>query len=161
MLYKSNLIKVFSNKLEILCEILSRIFKKPVELNLIRLHHPYHDSNILVNLLGLVLNKNNLRKTIGSLYENNDVVKNLNNLSSPFLNSKTENMINPAFVSGLNIKVAGRLIKEPIIPRLTVKNFEKGAVATGKVNFLDVARITKKNKKGTFSITVSSAQKFF
>ena len=67
----------------------------------------------------------------------------------------------PAFLSGLNIKIAGRLMREPIIPRITTKVFEKGAIATGKVNYLDVASITKKNKKGAYTIKITSGQNFF
>ena len=52
-------------------------------------------------------------------------------------------------------------MKEPIIPRLTTKNFERGATSPGKVNYLDIANITNKNKKGANTITIKSAQKFF
>jgi hypothetical protein len=52
-LRKFNLTSVFQNKFKFICAILSNKFNKPVELQLIRLHHPYHDSNILVNLLSL------------------------------------------------------------------------------------------------------------
>nr|WRO39390.1 ribosomal protein S3 [Floccularia luteovirens] len=143
----------FPNKFNILLFILSKFFKKPVELELIRLHHPYYDSNILVNLLGLIVKKKNINITIRKLYAKKNAVINFND----------KNQINeiPAFLSGLNIKVAGRLLKEAIIPRKTTKIFEKGSTATGKVNMLDVQRITKKNKKGAFSITISSGQNFF
>jgi hypothetical protein len=67
----------------------------------------------------------------------------------------------PAFLSGLNIKIAGRLMGEPIIPRITTKVYGKGASATGKVNYLDVARITKKNRKGAYTIKITSGQNFF
>jgi len=50
---------------------------------------------------------------------------------------------------------------EAIVPRMTTKRFEKGASATGKVNFLDKSTITKKNKKGAYTIKVISAQNFF
>lgn len=65
-----------------------------------------------------------------------------------------------AYISGLYIKIGGRLMREPIIPRLTTKKFEVGAIATGKVNFVDSARITKKNKKGAFTIKITYAQNF-
>ena len=83
------------------------------------------------------------------------VVKDLNN---PALNP-VGNI--PSFLSGLNIKVAGRLMREPIIPRITTRVFSKGATATGKVNYLDVASITKKNRKGAYTIKVTSGQNFF
>jgi hypothetical protein len=52
-------------------------------------------------------------------------------------------------------------MREPIIPRITTKNFDLGAKATGKVNFLDSAFITKKNKKGAYTIKITSGQNFF
>ena len=155
-LNKFNLFKVFSIKIKLICEILSNKFKKPIELQLIRIHHPFHDSNILVNLLSLnIKNKNfktNLaieklyaKKTIKSLYD---------------YNIDTVNFI-PTFLSGIKIRIGGRLMREHIIPRITTKNFERGASSPGKVNFLDIATINKKNKKGSYTIKIFSGQNFF
>jgi len=155
-LRKFNLTKVFQNKFKLILKILSLKFNKPVELQLIRLHHPYHDSNILVNLLSLNI-KNKRKKArvaIQKIY-NKKPVKNLN-----FPNLKSGKLV-PAFLSGLNIKIAGRLMGEPIIPRITKKIYGKGATAIGKVNYLDVARITKKNRKGAYTIKITSGQNFF
>jgi len=149
------LTKIFFNKFKILCDILSNLFKKPVELNLIRLHYPYNDSNILVTLLGIMINKIKLRMIIRRLFEK-AVIKNLNKVN---LNRKVN--IIPAFLSGINIKVAGRLMTQKVIPRITVKNTRRGASARGKVNYLDVARYTNKNKRGAFSITIKAGQNYF
>lgn len=155
-LRKLNLIKIFSGRLSLLCEILSNKFNKPVELQLIRLHHPYHDSNILVNLLSLNI-KNKRKKAriaINKIY-NKRAVKKLNDPSLNSINSI------PNFLSGLNVKIAGRLMREPIVPRMTTKIFGRGASSPGKVNYLDVATITKKNRKGAYTITIKSGQNFF
>ena len=69
--------------------------------------------------------------------------------------------MSPANWSGLNIKISGRLMREPIIPRITTKKFEKGYTAKGKVNYSDVARFTSKNRKGAFTITIKSGQNFY
>jgi hypothetical protein len=165
---------VFQNKFKLICAILSNKFNKPVELQLIRLHHPYHDSNILVNLLSLNI-KNKRKKArvaIQKIY-NKKPVKFLNdpNLKKPALpmaesqdlglKARGTGNLTPAFLSGLNIKIAGRLMGEPIIPKITTKVFGKGASAIGKVNYLDVARITKKNRKGAYTIKITSGQNFF
>jgi hypothetical protein len=155
-LNKFNLFKVFSIKFKLICDILSNKFKKPIELQLIRIHHPFHDSNILVNLLSLniknkkfktnvAIEKLYAKKTIKSLYD---------------YNIDTVNFI-PTFLSGIKIRIGGRLMREPIIPRITTKNFERGASSPGKVNFLDTATINKKNKKGSYTIKISSGQNFF
>jgi Mitochondrial ribosomal protein (VAR1) len=155
-LNKFNLFKVFSIKFKLICEILSNKFKKPVELQLIRIHHPFHDSNILANLLSLNI-KNKKFKTniaIEKLYAK----KTIKNLYDYNVNSV---IFIPAFLSGIKIRIGGRLMREPIIPRITTKNFERGASSPGKVNFLDTATINKKNKKGSYTIKISSGQNFF
>jgi len=155
-LRKFNLAEVYNNKFKIIIEILTRKFNKPVVFQIIRTHNPYFDSNILANLLSLNIRnkKKKSRIAINKIYSNK-AVKNLNDH-----NLKSVNLI-PAFLSGLNLKIGGRLMKEPIIPRLTTKNFERGATSPGKVNYLDIANITNKNKKGANTITIKSAQKFF
>ena len=155
-LNKFNLFKVFTMKFKLICEILSNKFKKPVELQLIRIHHPYHDSNILVNFLSLNIRNKKFKPLIAieKLYAKK-VVKNLYDYSINSINSI------PTFLSGINIRIGGRLMREPIIPRITTKKFERGASSPGKVNFLDTATITKKNRKGSYTINISSGQNFF
>jgi hypothetical protein len=82
-LRKFNLTKVYQKKFKLICAILSKIFNKPVELQLIRLHHPYHDSNILVNLLSLNIKnkKKKARVAIQKIY-NKKPVKFLNGASA-------------------------------------------------------------------------------
>ena len=155
-LNKFNLFKVFSLKFKLICEILSNKFKKPVELQLIRIHQPFHDSNILVNLLSLNIRNKKFKTNVAieKLYAKK-TVKNLYDYSM-----KSVNYI-PSFLSGIKIRIGGRLMREPIIPRITTKNFERGASSPGKVNFLDTATITKKNRKGSYTIKISSGQNFF
>ena len=69
--------------------------------------------------------------------------------------------ITPSYLTGLNIKIGGRLMRYKIVKKRTVKLFQRGASASGKVNFTDWARFTSKNKKGAFSITVSTGQNIF
>ncbi|EPQ49801.1 hypothetical protein GLOTRDRAFT_9018, partial [Gloeophyllum trabeum ATCC 11539] len=123
--------------------ILSRIFNKPVELELIRLYRPYFDSNILVNTIGLISNKIKFRKILKKLFRK-ATIRN---------NKKTNNLL-PSFLSGIQIRVAGRLLTNRVIPRMTVKNYQKGRLARSKATLVDTSRFTRKNKRGTFSITV-------
>jgi hypothetical protein len=171
------LTKIFANKFKLLSLILSKLFKKPVELDLTRLHYPYNDSNILVNLLGIMINKIKLRIIIRRLFEK-AIIKNLslNKISSSTKgkalipggegaageNTTWKESVNiPAFLSGIKIKVGGRLLTQSVIPRQTVKITQRGATQRGKINFLDVARLTRKNKRGAFSITIKSGQNIF
>jgi ribosomal VAR1-like protein len=155
-LNKYNLFKVFSPKFKLICEILNKKFKKPVELQLIRIHQPFQDSNILVNLLSLNIRNKNFKTNvqIDKLLKKR-VVKNVYDYQN-----KSVNFI-PTYLSGINIRIGGRLLREPIIPRISKKNFERGARSIGKVNYLDSASITNKNRKGSYTLKISSGQNFF
>ena len=155
-LNKYNLFKVFSPKFKLICEIFNKNFKKPVELQLIRTHQPFHDSNILVNLLSLNI-KNKKFKTnvkIAKLFQKR-VVKNISENKI-----KSVNFI-PSYISGVNIRIGGRLLREVVIPRISKKNFERGARSIGKVNYLDSASITNKNRKGSYTLKIFLGQNIF
>jgi hypothetical protein len=155
-LNKYNLFRVFSLKFKLICEILNNKFNKPVELQLIRVHQPYLDSNIFVNLLSLNI-KNKKFKTnvqLSKLFQKS-IVK---NVCDP--RNKSVNFI-PTYLSGIKIRIGGRLIREKVIPRKSKKIYEKGASSIGKVNFLDTASITNKNRKGSYTLKITSGQNFF
>ena len=150
-----SIVHVFNKKFEILCNILSKMFNKNVELDLIRLHYPYNNSNILVNLLAMLLKKLKFRRITRRLF-NKAVVKSIKKI-----NNKDQVNIIPSFISGITIKVAGRLMKYKVVPRRTVKIVRRGSSSMGKVNFSDVSRYTNKNKRGSFTITIKSGHNFF
>ena len=119
------------------------------------MHYPYKDSNILVRLLAFMINKLKVRRITRRLF-NKAVIKSIKKI-----NNKDQVNIIPAFLSGMTIKVAGRLMKYKVIPRKTVRFVRKGSSSIGKVNFSDVSRYTAKNKRGSFTITIKSGHNFF
>lgn len=146
---KKNFLSSKKDKLQLLVKILNYFFKKPVELELVRLYTPFSDSKILVQILALVMNRikfNKIKKRV---------------LKGTF--SKTPNKwktkkifsLDPSFLSGIKIKIAGRLLTHRVIPRKTVKLIHKGILARSRVISNDTARFTNKNKRGAYSITVS------
>jgi hypothetical protein len=142
-------IKINRIKLNIILKILSRFFNKPVELDLVRLYYPYFDSNIFVNLLAKLINKIQIRIIMQKFFKK-AIIKN------PIkLNRKTNITKIPSFLSGINLKIAGRLLTHRIVPRQTLKIIRRGALARGKIKYLDEARYTNKNKRGAFSLTIS------
>jgi Mitochondrial ribosomal protein (VAR1) len=152
--YSNNkLLKINNDKLHSLCLNLSKIYKKPVELELDRLHYPYYDSNILSNMIGLISNIVKLRFIIKKLFSIAKIKK-----TNKFINKYS---IIPSYLSGFKIRVAGRLLTQRVIPRLTVKTIQRGTLARGKAQFVDSARFTNKNKRGSFSITVTMGHIFF
>ena len=149
----NNLLNINNDKLQSLCLNLSKIYKKPVELELDRLHYPYYDSNILSNMIGLISNIVKLRFIIKKLFTIAKIKKTNN-----FINKYS---IIPSYLSGFKIRVAGRLLTQRVIPRLTVKTIQRGTLARGKANFVDSATFSNKNKRGSFSITVTMGHIFF
>ena len=149
----NNKFLINNDKLQSLCLNLSKIYKKPVELELDRLHYPYYDSNILSNMIGLISNIVKLRFIIKKLFTIAKIKKTNN-----FINKYS---IIPSYLSGFKIRVAGRLLTQRVIPRLTVKTIQRGTLARGKANFVDSATFSNKNKRGSFSITVTMGHIFF
>jgi hypothetical protein len=151
--YSNNKLLNNNDKLQSLCLNLSKIYKKPVELELDRLHYPYYDCNILSNMIGLISNIVKLRFIIKNLFRIAKIKKNNN-----FINKYS---IIPSYLSGFKIRVAGRLLTQRVIPRKTVKTIQRGTLARGKAQFVDSARFSNKNKRGSFSITVTIGHIFF
>ena len=156
---KIGLTNSYPLKLKKLIEVLNNLFKKPVELELIRLHYPYNDSNILARLLGFMINKIKFRRITRKLIRKS-IVKNIKKQDNKASSASESNVI-PAFLTGLNIKVAGRLLTYKAVPRRTVKMINKGCSSIGKINYTDLSRYTNKNKRGAFTILVKSSQNFF
>ena len=149
----NKLLNINNDKLQSLCLNLSKIYKKPVELELDRLHYPYYDTNILSNMIGLISNIVKLRFIIKKLFTIAKIKK-TNNFSNKY-------SILPSYLSGFKIRVAGRLLTQRVIPRLTVKTIQRGTLARGKAQFVDSARFSNKNKRGSFSITVTMGHVFY
>ena len=149
--------KLFPEQFKLLCGRLNKIFNKPVELNLIRLHYPSEDTNILVNLMGIIINKVRLNLIFRKLFKGS-IIKTLTKVKAHKYNDIS---IIPAFLTGLSIKVAGRILTQTIRPRKTISFKRRGATARGKINYLNFARLTNKNKRGSYSITISAGQNYF
>jgi hypothetical protein len=142
-------IKLNNIKLNIICKILSKIFNKPIELDLVRLYYPYFDSNIFVNLLQILINKMQVRIIMQNFFKK-AIIKDPIKIKREKINSKI-----PSFLSGINLKIGGRLLTQRLVPKQTIKIIRKGTLAKAKINYLDRARYTNKNKRGAFSLTIS------
>ncbi len=151
-LNKSKSLLLNNNNLNNICKVLTRFFNKPIELDLIRIYYPYFNSNILVNFLSIFINKIHLRKIINKFITK--IIK--NKTSNKFYSNRNKLLTD---ISGINIKVAGRLLTQRIVPRKTIKIISRGALARNKALFLETARFTNKNKRGAFSITISIGHK--
>lgn len=153
---KITLNNIYPLKFKKLIERLNKFFKKSIEFNLIRLHYPYKDSNILAKLITFMINKIKIRRITRKIFK--EII--IKSIKKKF-NVRNKTNIIPAFLSGINIKIAGRLMKYKIIPKKTVKIYKKGSSSKGKINYKNFSRNTTKNKRGTFSISIKAAHNFF
>jgi hypothetical protein len=140
------------NKLNKLCTILSKIFNKPVTLDLIPLSVPFFDENILVKSLG-ILSKTVSVVNIINLVFGNIILYSKNEASYVYNYSITK-----SFLSGAKIKIGGRLMTQKVVPRISSRIIQKGSIAPSKVTFSNWSRLTLKNKRGSHSLTVILSQ---
>ena len=147
-----------SENLEYLCSFLSTKFNKAVEIDLIRLHHPSLESQILANTIGLMSNnkKVRFRSIVSSLFNNTQIIK-LND------SNKESNLryCKPSSLVGIKIRLGGRILSQKVIPRFSTFSKQKGAFARTKSDFSTQSRFTDKSRRGSFSYTVSIAHKSF
>jgi Mitochondrial ribosomal protein (VAR1) len=128
--------------------ILRRFFGKPVELEIIRLSYPFYETNIFVNLLSKTINKIKIKRILSKTFDKANIFN-----PNKLIGRKISKI--PSFVSGVKIRIAGRLLTQRIVPRQTVKTISRGSLARGKAIYLETGRLTNKNKRGAFNVTVT------
>jgi len=150
----SKLLNSFLTQLQFLALNLSKLLKKPVELELVKLHYTYTDSNILAQTIGILSNKARLpfRIIIAKLFKFANIHSRFTLKNSSFVTS---------FLTGIKVRLGGRLLTQKVVPRFTVKNTQKGSLSRTKAKFVSRSRYTNKNKRGAFSISVSIGHGFF
>lgn len=153
-----NFLAINKNKLELICAFLSKYIKKTVVLDLVKIHNPIFESNILSKIVAPLTYKMKFyfifKKFLSKIKMYKPLTKRTESQKVKF------NRI-PSFISGISLKLAGRALRQPIRPKFTVQQEQQGSVVRGKVSYLSKSRFTTKNKRGTFSITVSIGQNFF
>ncbi len=204
-------------KFKLLGSLLTKIFKKNIDLQIIKMHNVGLQENIIAKAISentkfdksSVLIKKLLRKIAISnasliqfnkqnkILNNDDLiynsVGNLNNIISvpvfkklkikeqgvklinTISNNKKNINLNQLYdqtkkvnilhtnplalgkLVGIKIRIAGRLQKEPIRPKQTVKIITIGSLSKEKSNSINLSSFTSKNKKGTFRVSVKMA----
>ena len=135
------------NKLEKLVKLLSKLFNKSVELELIRIYSPQNESNILANLIGILSNFIKFRNIHMKLFK----VSKTRIFKKRFNNNKI-----PSFLSGIYLKLAGRVLTQRIQRRVKSKIIQKGSLARTNTDLINTNSFVNKNKRGVFSITIKT-----
>jgi len=122
-----------------------------VELELIRIYSPQNESNILANLVGILSNFIKFRYIHMKLFK----VSKIKNINKGFNNRFSNNKI-PSFLSGIYLKLAGKVLTQRIPKRVKSKVIQLGSLARTKARLINSNRFVNKNKRGTFSITIKT-----
>lgn len=130
------------NKLEKLVNLLSKLFKKSVELELIRIYSPQNESNILANFTGILSESIKFRNIPMKLFK-------VSKINNRFSNNKI-----PSFLSGIYLKLAGRVLTQKIQRRVKSKVVQKGSLARTRAKLININRFVNKNRRGVYSVTV-------
>lgn len=133
-----------------LVSILESVFGKVVEVDIKKLKYPYHDSN----MLSQILKTSSYRTTFKNMMKRILYTATINNPTN--LIRKQDFSVIPSFLSGIKVRLAGRIATQRVVPRFTVQAFQMGSLARGKINLAFTSRITQKNKRGVFSFTVTT-----
>nr|QKQ12908.1 ribosomal protein S3 [Sparassis crispa] len=143
-------------KLELLCANLSKLLEKPVELDIVKLYSPSSESTILANILGRIsdLTYRPYRKIMERLFTSAKI-------KNPRISIPKSDPIIPSFVTGLRIKLGGRLLKSKIIPRISFITTQRGSLTRSSADIISKGRFTTKNKRGTFSFTATIGHRFY
>lgn len=149
--YTSSGDKALSNSaINSLGKVLSKLFKAEVELRLVKLHYPYLNSYILAQYIAINTGKYNFTRIISRLWAANVIFSPSTVKDSNSASLLVDNTI-PAYITGIKVKVSGRLVTQRSVPRQTVQTAQVGTFSTAKV---EMASFTSKNKKGAFTVKV-------
>jgi hypothetical protein len=119
------------DKINKLCIILSRIFNKNVVLDLIPLKLPFFDDNILVKTIGIICNKVSVRTIFNFIFRKATLY------SKVRANLKYKYSMTKSYLSGIKIRIGGRLMTQKVIPRISSREIQRGPISHRKVTFVD------------------------
>nr|YP_009715276.1 hypothetical protein [Russula subnigricans]QGK88082.1 hypothetical protein [Russula subnigricans] len=144
--YNSNLHSKFLilhyNILEKLVNLLSKLFKKSIELELIRIYSPQNESNILANFTGILSESIKFRNIPMKLFK-------VSKINKRFSSNKV-----PSFLSGIYLKLAGKVLTQKIQKKIKSKVVQIGSLARTRARLININRFVNKNKRGVNSVTV-------
>ena len=150
-------ISLKQKKMKIFIRYLETLFNKAIELDLTRLKYPYHDSQILSQVIG-----HSSQSRFAKFFRMMKTLDYTASITRPgsFITNNSKLKRLPSVLSGIKVKLAGRLLRGGVVPRYTEKNFQTGSFARSKFGFKNTSRITLKNKRGAYSFTVTISHLF-
>lgn len=141
-----------NNTINNLGELLSKVFGRPVELRLVKLHYPYLNSTILAKYIGMNADKYKFRQIKRKIIGKSPIIKDID--SPKVLSSQL-----PSHIVGIKIRISGRLVTERVRPRQTVVTTQIGSFVNDNKSLIDCGSYTGKNIHGAYTIKVWISQR--
>jgi ribosomal protein S3 len=143
-------LSIKSNLINILGEQLAQITCCPVELRIIRLFSAYLDADVLAKFISSEIQSGRFRTVILSLFSHIGPINPSLNLSTVYTGS----------ILGIKVRLAGRLVKEPSIPRQTIQTASIGTFTSNRhLHIIQISSHTTTNAKGAYTVKVWLALK--
>ena len=145
-----------------LSKIFNKFYKKRLDFDLTRLHSPVNDSLILAKSISILGNK--IRRRFKYFVNFSFKSAKINNPNNFNLKKKINKSLKPngaCAITGIKIKLGGRILAQKIVPRFTSQTFQEGSLTRTNADFVTSSIFTNKNRKGTYSISVSIGHKYF
>ena len=143
-----NFLEIYKTNISNVVNELSKLFNSDVELHLVQLKKPFHNSDILSKYLNLKSFNFKFVQLINKLLKQIKLPTSFRFLKNRF-SIKTSSI-----VSGVNIRLGGRTFRQKIIPRRTVQQIQRGSLSNDKVDFIEKSLSTGKTKRGAYSFSV-------
>ena len=153
-----------SKVLELCKSLSSLVFKKKVNLNLIRLRYPYMNSQILAQYLCGKTDKTKFVQLCDALVSKSSLKVALYGKSG-----SDKNFILPSYMDSIRLELSGRLASERVVPRLTKQVYRMDSPNTNTGIYLqqaglssdtiqnkvvDYGKYTSKNHLGAYTLKV-------
>lgn len=154
-----------SKLLEVSKSLSSILFKKKVNLNLIRLRYPYMNSRILAQYLCGKTDKNKFSQLCDALVSKSSVKVGLFGT----VGEEGEKYILPSYIDSIRLELSGRIGSERVVPRMTKQVYRMDSPNTNsgislqmsnvsadslKNKVVDYGHYTAKNHLGSFTLKV-------
>ena len=154
-----------SKLLEVSKSLSSILFKKKVNLNLIRLRYPYINSRILAQYLCGKTDKNKFSQLCDALVSKSSVKVGLFGT----VGEEGEKYILPSYIDNIRLELSGRIGSERVVPRMTKQVYRMDSPNTNsgislqmsnvsadslKNKVVDYGHYTAKNHLGSFTLKV-------
>lgn len=129
---------------------LTRCFGRIVEIRLIRLNHSALDSSIFAQYLTANGGKYAFNRILDMLKGNLPTVVSEGSVDK----SSKSSLLPTSHITGIKVKLSGRLTTQRSSPRQTVQAGRLGSSAKGSYGTVDYSQHTAKNKLGSFTMKV-------